>query len=82
MTETIPTFEAYVASLARLTPHVDPTMDTPETQQVRAAAESLSDDGTVPMWPNGDEGGPVWVSWRRLVDTIVNNWPTPEGARG
>lgn len=38
------------------------------------------DDGTVPTWPHGDAfpNGPVWVSWRRLVDTILNNleeWP-------
>ncbi|MDN5854880.1 MAG: hypothetical protein L0K86_18925 [Actinomycetia bacterium] len=43
MTEPIPTFEAYVASLGRLTPHVDPTLTTPETEQIRAAAESLGD---------------------------------------
>ena len=43
MTEPIPTFEEYVNSLGRLTPHVDPTLTTPETEQVRAAAESLAD---------------------------------------
>jgi hypothetical protein len=43
MTQPIPSFEEYVASLTRLTPHVDPTIETPETEQVRAAAESLSD---------------------------------------
>jgi hypothetical protein len=42
MTEPIPTFEDYVASLARLAPHVDPTIETPETERIRAAAESLS----------------------------------------
>lgn len=41
MTEPIPTFEAYVASLGRLTPHVDPTLATAGTEQIRAAAESL-----------------------------------------
>lgn len=39
----VQTFETYVASLGRLTPHVDPTLVTPETEQVRAAAESLAD---------------------------------------
>ncbi|MGQ0778185.1 MAG: hypothetical protein ACT4NY_27880 [Pseudonocardiales bacterium] len=43
MTEPIPTFEASVASLGRLTPHVDPTLETPETEQIRAAAQSLAD---------------------------------------
>jgi hypothetical protein len=42
MNEKIPTFEEYVASLGRLTPHVDPTLDTPETDQIRAAAASLA----------------------------------------
>jgi hypothetical protein len=43
MTEPIPTFAEYVASLGQLTPHVDPTIERPETEQIRAAAESLSD---------------------------------------
>lgn len=43
MTEPTPTFEDYVASLARLTPHVDPTIETPETDRIRAAAQSLAD---------------------------------------
>lgn len=42
MTDPIPTFAEYVASLGRLTPHVDPTLETPETEQIRAAAESLT----------------------------------------
>jgi hypothetical protein len=43
MTEPIPTFETYVASLGRLTPHVDPTLASAETQQIHAAAQSLVD---------------------------------------
>lgn len=42
MTNSIPSFAEYVASLGRLTPHVDPTLETPETGQIRAAAESLA----------------------------------------
>lgn len=43
MTEPIPTFATYVASLGRLTPHVDPTLVTSETERIRAAAASLAD---------------------------------------
>ncbi|MGI9000139.1 MAG: hypothetical protein ACR2GH_00575 [Pseudonocardia sp.] len=43
MTAPIPTFAQYVASLGRLTPHVDPTLITPEAAQVREAAQSLAD---------------------------------------
>lgn len=43
MTAPIPTFAEYVASLGRLTPHVDPTLITPESEQIRAAAQSLAD---------------------------------------
>lgn len=43
MSRPIPTFAEYVASLSRLTPHVDPTIETPETEQIRAAADSLSE---------------------------------------
>jgi len=43
MTTPIQTFAAYVASLGRLTLHVDPTLETPETEQIRAAAEGLAD---------------------------------------
>lgn len=42
MTEPLPTFAEYVASLGRVTPHVDPTLATPLTEQIRAAAESLA----------------------------------------
>ncbi|MGH3937614.1 MAG: hypothetical protein ACRDTG_03120 [Pseudonocardiaceae bacterium] len=42
MTESIPSFAEYVASLGRLTPHIDPTLISPETEQIRAAAESLT----------------------------------------
>ncbi|MEO7196649.1 MAG: hypothetical protein ABIZ05_17825 [Pseudonocardiaceae bacterium] len=43
MTVSIPSFTEYVASLGRLTPYVDPTLATPETEQIRAAAASLAD---------------------------------------
>jgi hypothetical protein len=46
---------------------------------LRTAGFIDPDDGTVPMWPQGDvyPNGPVWVSWRRLVDAIINNLPAP-----
>ena len=40
---------------------------------LRTAGFIDPDDGTVPMWPSED--GPVWVSWRRLVDAIIANMP-------
>ncbi|MBA2323407.1 MAG: hypothetical protein H0V92_05085 [Pseudonocardiales bacterium] len=43
MTAPIPTFAEYVASLGRLTPHVDPTLTTSESERIRAAAQSLGD---------------------------------------
>jgi hypothetical protein len=43
MTAAIPTFAEYVDSLGRLTPHVDPLLETAETGQIRAAAASLGD---------------------------------------
>lgn len=39
----IPTFDEYVASLGRLTPHVDPMLSTPESEQIHTAAQSLTD---------------------------------------
>lgn len=35
------------------------------------------DDGTVPMWPHGDQfpRGPVWVDARKLCRVIVANFP-------
>jgi hypothetical protein len=41
MTPPVPSFEDYLASLTRLTPHVDPTVETEESAIIRAAAESL-----------------------------------------
>ena len=39
---TIPTYDEYVATLSRLTEHVDPTTPTAETAAVKMAAESLA----------------------------------------
>jgi hypothetical protein len=41
MTPPVPSFEDYLASLTRLTPHVDTTVETEESAIIRAAAESL-----------------------------------------
>jgi hypothetical protein len=41
MTPPVPSFEDYLASLTRLTPHVDPTVEAEESAIIRAAAESL-----------------------------------------
>lgn len=37
----VPTFEEYVATLGRLTAHIDPTASTPEAEAIMSAAESL-----------------------------------------
>lgn len=41
MTPPVPSFEDYLASLTRLTAHVDPTVETAESAIIQAAAESL-----------------------------------------
>jgi hypothetical protein len=38
----IPTYDEYVASLSRLTEHVDPTTSTAESAAIKTAAESLA----------------------------------------
>lgn len=38
----VPSYDEYVATLSRLTEHVDPTTSTPETAAIKLAAESLS----------------------------------------
>lgn len=38
----IPTYDEYVASLSRITAHVDPTLDTPESLAIKDAAASLA----------------------------------------
>lgn len=43
MTGSIPTFAEYVASLGRLTPHVDPTIETSDSERIRSAADSLAE---------------------------------------
>ena len=36
-------FEAYLASLGRLTAHVDPTASTPEAEMIKQAAQDVTD---------------------------------------
>ncbi len=45
----IPTYDEYVASLSRITAHVDPTLDTPEALAIKAAAASLATLPTVDL---------------------------------
>lgn len=42
MTTPIPSFDEYVTTLGRLTAHVDPTAATPESAEIKAAAQSLA----------------------------------------
>lgn len=51
----IPSYASYLASLSRITAHVDPTGDTAETLAIRAAATSLDaipvvDSGALTIW--------------------------------
>lgn len=61
----IPTYDDYVASLSRITAHVDPTVDTPEGHAIKSAADSLGslpivDIGTLGTWIEAHpEGVPV-----------------------
>lgn len=43
----VPTFDEYVATLGRLTAHIDPTASTPEAEAIMSAAESLEGLSTV-----------------------------------
>lgn len=45
----IPTYDEYVASLSRITAHVDPTLDTPESAAINTAATSLTALPTVDL---------------------------------
>lgn len=47
MTVTIPTYDEYVATLSRLTEHVDPTTPTAEAAAIKVAAESLAALGPI-----------------------------------
>lgn len=43
MATPIPSFDEYLATLGRLTAHVDPTAATPESAEIKEAAQSLAD---------------------------------------
>lgn len=86
MTEVV-TFEEYLASLGRLSVHIDPTVSTPEAVAIRAAAASLEalpvvDIGTVAQWAKDH---PTWVpvlglsvglSRERLKNTLRHAFDT------
>jgi len=81
------TFEEYLASLGRLSVHIDPTVSTPEAVAIRAAAASLEalpvvDIGTVAQWAKDH---PTWVpvlglsvglSRERLKNTLRHAFDT------
>lgn len=51
----IPTYDEYVATLSRVTAYIDPTLETPDSLAIKAAASSLSelqvrDINTVAAW--------------------------------
>lgn len=56
----------------------DPDLAEHLRKALRTAGFIDPDDGTVPMWPNGDvfpSNGTVWVSGRRMCEVIINNLP-------
>jgi hypothetical protein len=82
-----PTFEDYLASLGRLSAHVDPTASTPEAVAIKAAATSLKalpvvDIETMALWVKDH---PAWVpvlglsvglSQERLENTLRHAFNT------
>lgn len=60
---TIPSFDDYVASLGRLTAHIDPTASTPDADEIKEAAESLSglEDVTLDALEGWVLAHPKWV---------------------
>jgi hypothetical protein len=93
----IPTFEDYLASLGRLSAHVDPTASTPEAVAIKAAATSLKalpvvEIGSIAQWVKDH---PAWVpvlglsvglSQERLKNTLrhafnTSGWTTLAKAR-
>lgn len=57
MTTPIPSFEDYVSTLGRLTAHVDPTSATPESAEIKEAAQWLAELPAV-----SEEGVTTWVN--------------------
>ncbi|ORW25163.1 DpnII family type II restriction endonuclease [Mycobacterium palustre] len=68
MSDPVP-FEDYLASLGRLTAHVDPTASTPEAENIREAVRSLDDvaDIDVASMSEWAAAHPDWVSVLGLV---------------
>ncbi|CAM4374274.1 hypothetical protein MB901379_00481 [Mycobacterium basiliense] len=62
-------FESYLASLGRLTAHVDPTASTPEAENIREAVASLTSIQTVETTALADwvAAHPDWVAVLGLV---------------
>lgn len=60
----IPTFAEYLASLGRLTAHVDPTAASPEAAEIKAAADSLAalPDVTTTTLATWASDHPAWVN--------------------
>lgn len=69
MRQVKPTFEEYLATLGRLTSHVDPTLETPEAVELRSAAQSLAEleNVTVDVLTTWVEEHPAWVPALGLV---------------
>ncbi len=63
-------FEQYLDALAAMTPHVDPTTTTPETQAIRAAVDSLHS-----VTPVTGQSLAQWVSthpqWAHVLGLVV-----------
>lgn len=83
----VPTFEEYVATLGRLSAHIDPTASTPEADEIVEAAKSLSelavaDEATLTAWIKENPrsvpvlGLTVGLSQERLKNNLKDHFDT------
>jgi len=83
----IPTFTEYLASLGPLTAHADPTAVTPDTIEIKAAADSLAalpqiTTGTLAAWASDNParvnvlGLAVGLSQEKLKNVLKHNLGT------
>jgi hypothetical protein len=88
----LPTFDEYVATLGRLTAHVDPLAPTPEAEAIRDAASSLTslpsiDAQTLTDWVTSRPdsvpvlGLAVGLSQERLKNVLKHNFDTSSWRR-
>ncbi|MDF2993586.1 MAG: hypothetical protein K0S37_4100 [Microbacterium sp.] len=83
----VPSFDEYIASLGRLTAHIDPTASTPEAEEIKAATRTLEMMGDVTKerlsgWVERNPtrvpvlGLVVGLSQERLKNVLRNHFDT------